>query len=166
MNNMKMNGRSIITEYSGMSNRPEFYSGRGATTSDFNPQELEKIYDGVKKEWGDEAAACFVQFVYDQASLSATSFLNKFYVFVDCDKCKWEPQHVDSKVMDGIDVGVNAHRETIAAVSVLAFLGSMENEDATPQIRDQFLRRHQDEHVIDPSRDSDDLGNFVMGYGR
>ena len=46
-----------------MSTRPEFFSGRGATTSDLNYETLTGIHDGIKKEFGDGAAKNFVLMV-------------------------------------------------------------------------------------------------------
>ena len=42
-----------IVRTAGMSNRPGYYSGRGATISDLNSDSLEKIYVGIKDGHGE-----------------------------------------------------------------------------------------------------------------
>jgi hypothetical protein len=68
-----------IVQNAGMSDRPAFYSGRGATLSDLNSTILQKIHDGIVKEFGKEAGEGFVQMVDELRVMSATSFLNSVY---------------------------------------------------------------------------------------
>lgn len=76
-----MDIRQLVMESTNnqMSARPGYYSGRGATTSDLNSDLLNKIADGIKKEYGDQAHDSFVKMVWDTPSLSATAFLTNLY---------------------------------------------------------------------------------------
>ena len=62
-----------------MSTRPEYYSGRGAITCDLNGKMLEGIYQGIKKEYGVNAAKNFVKMINNIKVLSATTFLQELY---------------------------------------------------------------------------------------
>ena len=48
----RIGAQQIVIE-SGMSNRPEYYSGRGATISYLNDKILEKTYQIVQREHGE-----------------------------------------------------------------------------------------------------------------
>ena len=160
-----ISGQSIIAKYTEnrMSIRPEFYSGRGAIIGDLNSGLLEMIYQGVKQEYGDKAAAHFVQFVYDQKKLSATGFMNAFYVFVDYNNCEWKPQTVEHKAMDDVDVGPdNGHRLDIGVATMIGVFSHQTERDETEAIRAEFLMRHGNEFKPDPNRKM--VGN--MRYGK
>ena len=62
-----------------MSTRPEYYSGRGATTSDLNDQILFGIHKDLKKDFGEDAGNGFVKMIDGIKVLSATAFLNGLY---------------------------------------------------------------------------------------
>ncbi len=74
-----MNKLKDIIRNNGMSTRPEYYSGRGATISDLNDKILFGIHRDLKKEFGDDAASGFVKMVDGIKVLSATAFLNGLY---------------------------------------------------------------------------------------
>lgn len=151
-----MDGREIISTYTKnkMSIRPEFFAGRGATTSDLNSELLELIYGGVKKEFGDEAAANFVQFVYDQDKLAATLFLNAFYFEFVGNNCKWTPRTVEHNLVDELDCGPdNGNRLATGMAAIAGVLGGQVNRDQTEQIRGDFLWRHKEEYKPDPKRE-------------
>jgi hypothetical protein len=59
----------------GMSTRPEFYSARGATTSDLSSEKLERVYEAVLTHVGKNAAKAFARMVASIRTLSATEFL-------------------------------------------------------------------------------------------
>lgn len=71
--------KDILRE-SGMSTRPEYYSGRGATRSDLDSSILGRIYDGILKEYGKRPANYYVKMVADIKVLSATTFLQELYM--------------------------------------------------------------------------------------
>ena len=101
-----MTPREIVHIYTKrkMSTRPEFYSARGAIACDLNSPILEMIFKGVKAEIGEDAAKQFIQMVADIDVLSATHFLNTFYVFGE-NGWKWERPKKGTKgnAMDHFD---------------------------------------------------------------
>ncbi|MDO8656829.1 MAG: hypothetical protein Q7K45_06330, partial [Nanoarchaeota archaeon] len=74
----KLKAREIV-ESAGISAHPEFYSGRGATTTDLNDRKLEQVYQGIQREYGEKAAQSFAQMVAGIPKLSATDFLLTLY---------------------------------------------------------------------------------------
>lgn len=158
-----IDGRGIIEEYTKnrMSTRPEFYSGRGAITSDLNSPLLEMIYGGVKKEFGDEAAAKFVQFIYDFGKLSATAFLNAFYDFIDAG-CNYTPRGHSSK--DDVDLGPDQDgREIIGMATIFGAMLGNTDRDETESIRGEFLWKHPEEYKVDQKREKSKRGVTVFG---
>lgn len=77
-NNMAISARKIVYSV-GMSGRPEFYSGRGATMSDLDGDRLYAIYQKIAQELGTRQADAFVTMVKKLKTLSATNFLNALY---------------------------------------------------------------------------------------
>jgi len=73
-----IDARQIVRD-AGISTRPEFYSGRGATICDLGSYHLQKIYIGIEKNFGKQAGKEFVQMVADIPKLSATDFLLNLY---------------------------------------------------------------------------------------
>lgn len=122
---------SRYTTGCGMSTRPEYYSGRGATTSDLDSEILFKIYEAIRLNVGDEAAKNFALMVKSIKVLSATDFLlslqkldSNDFVFTDV---------VDNK-------GIYATDEVTAFFTVMSVV-SGKNTDYTKSIRGPFLRR-------------------------
>ena len=117
----KLDARQIVRN-AGMSDRPEYYSGRGAITSDLNDKILEKTYELVQKEHGDDAAKHFAQMVADIQKLSATDFLNTLYN-LESRNWKWDKRLLgDGKGMDvGPDRG-DRGREAIAMMTIAGVL--------------------------------------------
>jgi hypothetical protein len=126
-----------------MSPRPEYYSGRGAICCDLNSELLEMIYVGVKKEAGDEAAAAFVQFVYDFDKLSATAFLNEFYIFCARGYSSVPRTHT---ALDELDAGPDGpSQEIIGTVALFGALCGDMARDETESIRGSFIQKHRSE---------------------
>ncbi|HYE67596.1 MAG TPA: hypothetical protein VEA58_03235 [Anaerovoracaceae bacterium] len=73
-----MDLKTIVTN-AGMSDRPGFYSGRGATTTDLNSVILNKIADQIQEHFGQSAHDSYVEMVWSMPSMSATAFLNNLY---------------------------------------------------------------------------------------
>lgn len=119
----------------GKSCRPEFYSARGATTSDLNDRMLETIWQAISKEKGKDAAEAFVSLVEDMPKLSATDFLLTLAAF-EGNGYVW-----DKSLMSGRD-GVYAADMGSAWGTLLETLGGSRERDETPSIRDEFLHRH------------------------
>ena len=140
-----IDGVAIVCKYTQnrMSTRPEYYSGRGAIRGDLNSELLEMIYDGVKAEAGDEAAAAFVQFVYDFDKLSATAFLAEFYRFCDRGCVNIPRKH---NALDELDVGpAGPGQEIIGTIALFGALCGDMSRDETESIRGPFIQRHRRE---------------------
>lgn len=120
----------VVTDC-GMSVRPEFYSGRGATTADLDSQKLERIWAAIQTHLGEDAAQGFVDMVVDLPCLSATDFLLALER-LDFGGWRW------NKNKRGNERGIYPADE----MSAWATLGSVlfgSNVDQTDEIRRPFL---------------------------
>lgn len=127
-----------------VSARPEYYSGRGATTSDLTGEMLEKLYKAVLRHHGAEAAKSFVQMVFEIDVLSMTYFLNRF---AQLQGWGWKlPPAKKTERLDHTDVGdhESSRGPAFATMAQLAS-GSDRRRDDTLAICGSFLRRHQEE---------------------
>lgn len=68
-----------IIQSTGNSARPEFYSGRSFIGSDFSAEHLAKIYNQIKKEFGDDASESFKKLLAESPDLSASCFLKSLF---------------------------------------------------------------------------------------
>lgn len=138
---MAISAREIVYSV-GMSESPEFYSGRRATISDLDGNRLYAIYQRIAQELGTRQAEAFVTMVKKLKMLSATNFLNALYV-LECND--WNLTEFDES---NIDVGPDeAGRDMIAFATVIESL-FFSGRDDTEQIRSSFLEK------IDFERDS------------
>ncbi len=136
-----------IVHKAGMSDRPEFYSGRGATTDDLNHNHLETIYQAIKVNHGEPAAEQYVQMVATIPKLTATDFLLSLY---QLERNEWKVPETMNKATQqekvaGIYIGSDrgdGTREGAASGAVFSVLSGMSNNDQTPTIRNYFLRSH------------------------
>ena len=125
-----------IVRKAGMSARPGAYSGRGATLSDLDSQKLEKIHDGIRVYFGQDAAKGFVDMVAGMEVLSATDFLLELQR-LELNDWKWEaPAQPGS--------GIYADSPG-AALGTIGSVLSRDDRDDTDQIRWSFLREHKPE---------------------
>lgn len=134
---MPIDARNAIRRWTNMSNRPEYYSGRGPNPGDLSPQQLFQIHAGLKAEVSAEAAEAFVSFVESLQNLSATNFLNQFYWFVD-HGC----QPVAPLAESDLDVGPDDGGQYIRALgSIVECLsrGSSRSDSASDSIKQGFL---------------------------
>ena len=123
-----------------MSTSPEFYSGRGATLSDLNDRILEGIHNGIKKEYGLDAAKNFVKMVNDIKVLSATTFLQELYnLFFNNWKYINKKQHAAS-----VSVPKNEDGEYDMDMGMFGMMEARMNSvrDDTQMIKTGFLIRH------------------------
>lgn len=122
-----------------MSIRPEYYSGRGATTSDLNYSILEGIYQEILKEYGEDAAKNFVKMVADIKVISATTFLLELYELFSCDwKYNKKEQHAH-----GVSVPKNEDGEYSGFMGMIGVMNAMHNtRDETRIIKGSFLNSH------------------------
>jgi hypothetical protein len=121
----------------GMSLRPEFYSGRGATTCDLNHQHLEGIWSGIKEQIGEAEAESFVQLVRKIKVMSATTFLQELYAL--CDN-NWQ---LDEDREDALGIAIQKDADGDYMTSHgLATLGAglfSNGRDQTQEIKAWFL---------------------------
>lgn len=135
----------------GMSARPEFYSGRPATTSDLNSAKLEKLHHDITANVGEKAGEAFIDMVAAIPVLTATDFLVTLVAFEGNDYA-W-----DKSLLSRVR-GVYAVDEGTALGTVVSRLGPGRERDDTYSIRAEFLRKHGREV---PHNDSP----YIM-YGR
>ena len=130
------NFKNIIRN-TGMSTRPECYSGRGATTSDLNSDILFSIHKDIKKEYGKVAAESFVRMVAGLKVASATTFLNELYrLFNNGWKFRENP-HQDKM---GIEISKNEDGEYDGIMGMLGVVNAMnQGHDSTSHIVGAFL---------------------------
>lgn len=134
----KISAREIVRSV-GMSDRPEYYSGRGATTSDLNGDMLYAIYQKITQELGANQANAFVTMVKKLKTLSATNFLNALYTLERYDWSENTSYHES-----GIDIGSDGPgREAIAFATIaeVLFGGGQTRRDDTEYIKSTFLRK-------------------------
>lgn len=137
-----------IIHDSGMSDRPGYYSGRGATTSDLNHKILTKIHEGIKKVYGEDAGKNFVTMVADIRVLSATTFLVELYNLYNADWCyKPKKKHASGIQVDKDENGNHNMMQGFASI----FSALSNNRDETRMIRDQFLIQNGVKPKSDPN---------------
>jgi hypothetical protein len=123
-----------------ISTSPEYYSGRGATLSDLNDRILEGIHNGIKKEYGADAAKNFVKMVSDIKVLSATTFLQELY---DLFYNKWKYTNKKEHAA-GVAVGKDENGDYDLVGGMFGMMEAMmgSGRDDTQMIKTGFLIRH------------------------
>lgn len=134
-------GAGKIVEVCGMSGRPEYYSGRGATRSDLNYEMLERIYLGVKKTQGINASEEFVQMVADIPKMSATDFLLNFYN-LERNEWKWDKRMTREESGIYVDGRNDLSKFATGVMSIMGSMSGMNAHDDTRYIKGEFLMRH------------------------
>ncbi len=116
----------------GMSRRPEFTSGRGASVSDLDSDRLLQIQRGIKEKFGDDAAKALVVLVQNIKVMACTTFLKELYnLFYNDWKIK------KSKNFKAVS-DVSFSDEIGAFCTVMGKLNK-QNDD-TQEIKSHFLR--------------------------
>lgn len=133
----------------GMSTRPAFYSGRGATSSDLSSEKLERIYKAIIVNVSMKAADAFALMVANLPCLSATDFL---LALARLEGAEW----VWRTSMVGSENGRYADSFGAAMGTVLETVSGRKT-DETVSIRRQFLNNHG---IKDPK-----AGQDKYGYG-
>lgn len=128
-----------------MSTRPEYTSGRGAILCDLNGTQLEKIYQGILKEYGKKAANNFVKMVDDIEVMACTTFLEELYML--CENGWKYTKKPKEHQANGISIPKNENGEyddRSVMSGMLGMFAAMGNNgrDETPQIKNYFLSRH------------------------
>jgi len=131
--------KEIIRSVPSMSTCPEYFSGRGATLTDLNSEILEKIYQGIEKEFGEKAASNYVKMVDGIKVLSATTFLQELYLL---ESRGWE--YVPKRDESGIVVPKNEDGEYNTELGMLGMISALSSSgrDDTQQIKGHFLLTH------------------------
>ena len=150
----RMDARQIVME-ADMSARPEFYSGRGAIACDLNDKILEKVYQGVQREHGEEAAKQFAQMVADVPKLSATDFLLTLYR-LEGQGWKWDTKILGNEKGVYVDGPTDEAKIAVGFVIIAGALSGDSSRDETGYIRGEFLRRHG----IESPKSQDNMGIF------
>ena len=130
----KLSARKILFDI-GMSQRPEFYSGRGAIIDDLTGKKIERIYEKIEMAYDKDTAQNFAQMVADIPVLSATDFLLSLYQ-LEANEWKWEKRLLSSRK------GIYATDVSTAMGTVLSALGGSSKRDETTAIRNHFLQIH------------------------
>lgn len=162
MRTERMSARQIVGE-TVMSARPEFYSGSGARVCDLSDRELERIYGGIQREHGEEAAKQYAQMVADIPKLTATDFLLTLYK-LEANDWRWKEKLVGKEDGIYVDGQTDAAKVGSAMVTVISVLDGMNTVDETHAIRREFLARHGVKEpsitpkysILLPKYDSDD----------
>ena len=134
---MAISAKEIVLSV-GMVDRPGYYSGRGARTSDLDGDMLYAIYQKITQELGAKPADAFVTMVRKLKTLSATNFLNSLYTL---ERNNWT--YKASFHESNIDLGHDGKgREAIAFGTLAeALFGSDSIRDDTRIIKNSFLRK-------------------------
>lgn len=130
-----MQTRKIISSV-GLSDSPEYYSGRGATISDIDGEKLYSIYKKILEEMGEKQAKAFVTMVKSLKQLSATNFINALYALEINDWKGFDEGNTDNVAVapDGVERKANG----LATITEkIIFCG----RDDTNRIRTSFLRK-------------------------
>jgi hypothetical protein len=138
-----MSFEDFVRKHSGMSPRPGYYGGRGPCRDDLNEQHLERLYQGLKTEVGDEAARNFVMMVEDLEDMSATAFLWSFMRYWDTKRWTTQKQQPNDGVTPsghGDQMWMEAEH---AVLNVLTDRRSLEDQKhQSADIKRPFLMRH------------------------
>lgn len=68
-----------IVSRAGFSSNPSYYSGYAANEGDMKQTRLVEIYQSIKRVYGEEAGAGFVEMMKNISNLSPTYFLNELF---------------------------------------------------------------------------------------
>ena len=118
----------------GMSDRPEYYSGRRASRGDLNGEMLHNIYIQIKTEQGEGPAKEFVSMVENLQSLATTNFLNALYTL---EQKGWKNSNYQESSMDlGSD---SRERDVLSFATVVSAMTS--RPDETAYIKEEFWMR-------------------------
>ena len=153
-----MYATEFIHKYTNMSARPEAYSGRGVTTTDLDDQKLQKFADGLRTEFGEDSVRDFVRFIADIDRLSATNFLNQFFLYYSPQGFKYTPRKIEvNRINDVVCQDEQGEFDVESTMlGMFAFMGNKrtpeQESEMTESIRTGFLRRYE-EFLTDEQRE-------------
>ena len=145
----------------GMSCRPAYYSGRGATTTDLNRDVLESIYKGIHIRYGKQAAQAYVDMVSNIKVLSATTFLTELFMLHGND---WKSSVGNREDSSGTVIDKDENGNYDMGSGMMGLLSSLtrDTKDETHQIRYRFLVSHG----VRMNSHTDEYGNRLAYYGK
>lgn len=146
--------RRIVTT-SGLSDRPEFYSGRGTMLCDLNSNMLYLIYKKLAR-LAPNKGLNMAKMTLEMSSLGATEFLENLYSLAannyDLEKIKL--------TSDNVSFG-SARGNSMLAIGLASLASSLSSTriDATPSIKESFLNKLPDEVINNIDLEQIDFGN-------
>jgi hypothetical protein len=123
-----------IIQNAGMSVRPGYYSGRGATLANLHYNILEKIADDIQRTYGVEAMKSFVQMVWQMKVLSATAFLLNLFKL---EKADWDLSKIELTDSDNY---FESEGEAWGLLASVLGGGGRPGFDHTEEIRNGFRK--------------------------
>ncbi len=125
--------------------RASYYTGRGVMPGDLSAKMLEGIYQGLKRDVGQQEATNFARFVARLKDLSASAFIHAFERFWHCDCRDVEIQADGNQI-----TGRGRQAEVEAFVLIANALGgsrmsASEIESASLGLKMSFLQDHKAE---------------------
>lgn len=156
----KLTALQIVNE-TGMSSRPEYYSGRGAMTCDLNSNQLLRIHGLIQREYGNDAAKNFVEMVANMRDLAVSNFLTCLY---HLESRNWKYTGFQSDLPAGIAVEKHADGSYNLESGMLGITEAIYsgNRNETEFIRGPFLRKVGYEA---PTKEFE-IDCNVKGYGK
>ena len=131
---MSLSAKEIVRQC-GMSDRPGYYSGRGAITDDLSSTKLERIYQLIKTRVSEDAAASFVEMVDALPVASATDFLISLYK-LEGNEWQWSSETLSNQN------GIYPDCEGSAFFTVQEVMHGSNQRNDTDMIVSSFLRNH------------------------
>lgn len=123
-----------ILSNSGIVPSPGFYAGRGATLSDLNSKKLNKVADGIKKQYGEEAHSSFVAMVWEMKILSATAFITNVYILA---RSGWK---FNKKNITNKDSHFERNDQALAVIAAVLCKKNKNDIGHTDEIRKAFRK--------------------------
>ena len=127
---------------------PGFYAGRPPSTDDISFRTLEDIYQGLRKDIGDVAAANFVRLVNSLDDMSASSLMTALHKFW-AQHCtiSFVPQRPDDRITVTPVKGKAQEQQLFAVVADAMVHGSTSEEEIrklSSKVKNVFIHAHLD----------------------
>lgn len=136
----ELDARDIV-DMAGMSARPEFYSGRGASYGDLDSTKLTRIHAALVRYHGEAAGTAFVQMVADIGVLSATAFLQCLYR-LEASDWVWDKSSNTVRHFCVLNDDEQPERTIAHGMANIVEMRSGPKVDNTEAIRGPFLQSH------------------------
>lgn len=110
---------------SGMSSRPEYYSGRGINRGDLNEENLKKMHEYALLWYGEDAASSFIEMVKGTKEMNATAFLKRVHTWFNNDFTWDSVLDDDQSESDGIELNKSSVAQQFATLTHVMTGGRM-----------------------------------------